>query len=265
MNEANFASTAAGQTVEAVTYQASSLSATDTVTSIFFEPGRVFETFRERPRFLIAAILMAAATFAFTALLNKRVGYENIVRAKVEAQGVATLNAAQREQIIQAQLRPFMQAVAYASSIITALLLLFTGGFIYQVGSMVTTRPLSYKQALSVWTYSSLPPTLLIMLLSIVLLFITSTDRIDPLKAGRSGLVRANLGVLVSGTSHPVLATALGALDLFSLYGLTLAAFGLQKVARISSAPAWCIVLTIWMSGVVVRSLIALYTGLSLG
>ena len=264
MKEANFPSTHAGQTLEPVKDDASS-SATATVINVFIEPGRLFESLRKRPRFLVAALVMAAVTFTFTTLLVERVGYENVVRAKIEALGTAGVSGAQKEQIIQIQSRPFLKVMGYGSSIVNVFLLLLAGGFLYQLGSMTTTRPLRYKQALSVWTYSSLPPTVLVMLLNIVILFMTPTDRIDPLQAGKGGLVRANLGVLVDATEHPVFATAGGSLDLFALYGLILGALGLQKVAGISSRAAWSIVLGIWMGGVVIRSLYAAYTGTSLG
>jgi hypothetical protein len=52
-----------------------------------------------------------------------------------------------------------------------------------------------------------------------------------------------------------VLATALGSLDLFALYGLFLAALGLRKVARLSSGSAWAIVLGLWLLGVVARTI----------
>lgn len=262
MNES--ISISATQTVEPVIVEAPSLTAIETVTKIFFEPGRVFESFRERPRFLFAAILMATVMFAFSTLFVKRVGYENIVRAKLEALHTAGLGEAEKEQIIQVQSRPSLQALSYASSTLNIFLILFAGAFLYQVGSMATTRTVSYRQALAVWTYSSLPPTLLMTLLSIVLMLMTPAAQLEPLKGGRSAFVHANLGVLVSASEHPGLATMLGAVDIFALYGLILAAWGLQKVARTSNTAAWSMVLTIWICSIVVRSLITAYTGLSL-
>lgn len=253
------------QTVKPVTPEASSLSATETVTKIFFEPARVFESFRERPRFLFAAILIAAVIFAFSILFVKRAGYENIVRAKLEALQTAGLSEVEKEQIIQIQSRPSLEALSYASSTFNVFLMLFAGAFLYQVGSMATTRTVSYRQALAVWTYSSLPSTLVMTLLSILLLLMTPVDQLEPLKGGRSAFVHANLGVLVHASEHPILSTTLGAVDLFVLYGLILAALGLQKVARMSSTTAWGIVLTIWICSVAVRGLITAYTGLPLG
>jgi hypothetical protein len=75
------------------------------------------------------------------------------------------------------------------------------------------------------------------------------------------GLVHANLSVLMDGTAHPVLATALGSLDLFRIYGLFLAALGLRKVARMSSGSAWTVVLIIFLLGVLFAIAIATVTG----
>lgn len=262
MSEANIQATPVARRSEAAESAQPELSATDTIISIFFEPQRVFASLRERPRVLLAALLIMAATFGFNLLFIERVGYDNIVRAKLEAvQGMADINEKEREHIIRVQSKPSLKILGYASSVVTNLLFLLGGGFLYLVGSMATTKPLVYRQALSVWTYSSLPPTLLIMLLNVLLLFIQPPEALDPLQAGRGGLVRANPGVLVDSVQHPVLTTALGSLDLFALYGLILAALGLRKVARISPAAAWGIVLFIWMGGVVARCLITAYTG----
>jgi uncharacterized membrane protein len=57
----------------------------------------------------------------------------------------------------------------------------------------------------------------------------------------------------MDATAHPVLATAVGSLDLFAIFGLFLAALGLRKVTRISAGAAWGIVIAIWLIGVVIR------------
>ena len=138
--------------------------------------------------------------------------------------------------------------------------MLALGGGLYLLGTMAMGGSVSYKQALSVWTYASLPPSVLLMLGNILMLFLRSRDDIDPLKDNR-GLMQGNPGVLVDGTTQPILATALSAIDVFSIYGLFLAALGLRKVSRLSAGAAWGIVLTIWLFGIVFRILLASITG----
>lgn len=229
------------------------MSTPETLTGIFFEPGRTFEALRARPRFLVAALIMLVVLFAFNTLLLQRVGYENIVRAAIESNArVADMPEDQRERIIQTQMGPAFKTLAYVSPVIGLSFILIAGAALYMLGAMVMARKIDIKQALAVWTYSSFPPILLTMVANLVLLFVKSVEDIDLTKINR-GLVHANPGVLVDSTAHPVLATAASALDLFSFYGLFLAALGLRKVAKMSAGAAWGIVLGIWLIGVIGR------------
>ena len=229
------------------------LSTTETLTGIFFEPGRVFEALRDRPRFLAATLIVIASALIFTFFLFQRVGYENIARAAIESNSrLAEMSPDQKEQLIQRQTSPVFKALAYVYPVIGTFIFFAIGAAVYLLGAMMMARSMSYWQALSVWAYSSMPPFVLIMLLNIVLLFLTSPDNIDMAHASR-GLVRANLGWLVSPSASPMLATALGAIDVFAFYGLFLAALGLRKVARLSSGAAWGIVIVVWVIGVVAR------------
>jgi hypothetical protein len=168
--------------------------------------------------------------------------------------------ADQKERVIEMQTGTVFKAINYASPLLGVAIFIAAGGALYLLGTMVMARSISYKQALSVWTYSSFAPTVISMILNVVLVFIKSPDDIDPIQA-RRGLVRANLGLLVDQTAHPVLGTALNSIDLLSFYGLFLAALGLRKVARLSSGSAWTIVLIIWLIGVIFRLVFSTFTG----
>jgi hypothetical protein len=238
------------------------MSTPQTLTGIFFEPGRVFEALRVRPRFLVAGLVIVIAFLAYTVVFYQRVPYETVVRTAVEnAPQTSNMPPDQKERVIEMQSGPVFKGLAYASPLIGVAIFMALGGALYLLGTMVMARSISYKQAISVWTYSSLPPTVIAMILNIVLVSIKSPDDYDPAQAARRGLVRANLGLLVDPTAHPVLGTALGSIDLLSFYGLFLAALGLRKVARLSTGSAWTIVLIIWVLGVILRIALATVTG----
>ena len=61
------------------------MSTAQTLTGIFFEPSRVFESLRQRPRFLAAAIISTIALLAFTTLFFQRVGYERMITEAIES------------------------------------------------------------------------------------------------------------------------------------------------------------------------------------
>lgn len=239
----------------------SPMSAAKSLTNIFFEPGHTFESLRERPRFLVAALVIVAATTIFNVMAIQRLGYENIIRSSIESNPrLADMGPDQKEQIVQSQSSLGFRALNYGTPILAVVVPITVGAALYLLGVMLAGKAVRYKQSLSVWTYSSLPPILLAMVANVVLLFLTSPDNIDIARSS-SGLVHANLGVLVDARASPALATALGTIDLFGFYGLFLAALGLRKVAQLSSGTAWGIIITVWLLLVVIRITMAAIFG----
>ncbi|MGI8995055.1 MAG: YIP1 family protein, partial [Pyrinomonadaceae bacterium] len=139
-------------------------------------------------------------------------------------------------------------------------LVLAVGAGIYLLGTMAMGKAMTYQQALAVWAYSSFPPVVLMMLANIIILFVNPPDVSEAATATR-GLVHANLSLLVNRTEQPVLATLLGTFDLFKIYGLFLAAIGLQKIARLSAGAAWTVVIVITLIGALVAVIFAAVMG----
>jgi hypothetical protein len=242
------------------------MSTPQTLTGIFFEPGRTFEALRARPRFLVAAVVCVLAFMAFYLTYLQRVGYENQVNAEVEIQAQKSdMAPEQKEQARGIQMKPFVKVIRYVSPPIGFVFVFAFGALIYFLGAMMMGKRMSYKQALSVETYSSLPPLLLAMLINIIILFIKPPTEDAELARGLGGLVHANLGMISDPTASPVLTTALASIDLFGIYGLFLAALGLRKVARMSSGAAWTVVLAIWFIVLLLKVGISLLTKSAMG
>jgi hypothetical protein len=241
------------------------MSTPQTLTGIFFEPGRTFEALRARPRFLAAGVIIAIALLAFTGLLFQKVDYEQMIRQTIENSPQAEqMSPEQKEAAISMQTKPVFKALAYVSPLIGVPIFLALGGLIYMLGTMVMGKKIGYKQGVSVWAYSGLPPALLGTLANLILLFVHPPDAADA-AASRSGLVHANLGILFDRAAHPVLVSLFGALDPFAIYGLILAVIGLRKVGRLSAGAAWTIVLAVFLIGVLFRVGIAALTGQAIG
>src|SRR5712691_3036388 len=60
------------------------MSTAGTLTGIFFEPGRVFEALRVRPRFLIAGLILLLLTIGVTAAVYQRIDMGQYIREKME-------------------------------------------------------------------------------------------------------------------------------------------------------------------------------------
>lgn len=237
------------------------MTAAETLSGIFFEPGRTFEHLRRRPRFLVAALIIVALTSTFVFLMYSRVGYEQFVRQAIEKNPrTADMPADQKQQVVRMQTGPIFKTIAYVSPGVGVAIFFFVGGALYLLGAMAMGKGVSYWQALSVWVYSSLPPSALFMVANIVLLFLKSPEDISPENAQR-GLARGSLSFLVDPAARPVLATLLGLFDVFAIYGLVLAATGVRKVARLSSGSAWAVVLVVWLVGATIRLALAIAFG----
>ncbi len=235
------------------------MSTAETLTSIFFEPGETFKSLRERPRFLIAGLIMVALFMVYYSSFVWRVGAETIARAQIESRAPDT-PPEQIEQQLAMQRSPIIKAITYGAFPIVFAVIFAGGAGLYLLGTMLMGKSLSFKQALSVWVYSSFPPMVVYVVVNLILLFLKSPDDIDA-TAINSGLARANPSILVDTKAQPVLGTILGSFDLIQFYGLFLAAIGLKTMGKLSSGSAWGIVLGIWFLGLILRVLMTMIFG----
>lgn len=237
------------------------MSTVETLTSIFFEPGRTFESLRAHPRFIAATLITAILTCVFTFVFFRRAGYENVMRAAIENSPRADqMTPEQKEGAVAFYQNPVLKAINYISPLIAVAIIYAAGAAIYMLGVMLVGRSITYLQSLSVWAYSSFAPNLLTILVSFILIFLKSQEELETMQPGRS-LARANLAILVDPKATPVLAALLGSFDVFIFYGLFLAALGLRTVARLSSGAAWGIVIGLWLIGIVIKIALAAATG----
>jgi hypothetical protein len=227
---------------------ASDMSTPETLSGIFFEPGRTFEALRQRPRFLVAGMILLALSLTVTILVMQKVNFsEFITRQITSGPRSEQMTDEQKQKAVAFWTGPIGKAVVYVIPVVFTIIAFTAGAAIYLLAVMLMGGKLSYKQALSVWIYSSFPPAILQTILAVVILFMKSADEIDLNKSG-GGLVVTSLGALLNPSS-PALRAALGWFDLFTFYGMYLAALGLRKVGKISSGAAWTIIIALWIIG----------------
>jgi hypothetical protein len=214
------------------------MSTPQTLTGIFFEPGRVFEALRSRPRFLIAGLILLLLTIGVTVALYKRVDMDQFIRQEMEkSQRNAEMPPEQKEMAIK--IGKIVGGVIVPLFVVIEIAL---GAAIYLLAVMAFGGTIGYKKSLAVWVYSSLPPAVLGTIVALLVLFLKTPDAIDP-----KHLLVTNPGAFMNPEASPVLTTLLSQFDLLRFYGMFLAAVGLRKVARISSGSAWTIVILLWL------------------
>jgi hypothetical protein len=223
---------------------AAAMTTGQTLTGIFFEPGRVFESLRERPRFLAAAVALLLMALAITAVLYLRVDMGQYIKDKMDKSPRAAQQTEQQKEM-GVKFGKIIGAVVVPASVVVAL---FAGAALYMLGVMAFGGSITYKKALSVWAYSSFPPSALATLAAVLILFLKSADTIDP-----EHLLVTNPGAFMGADSSPAVVALLTQFDLLKFYGLFLAALGLRKVAKLSSGSAWTLVISLWVIGTVLR------------
>lgn len=222
----------------------SEMSTAETLTGIFFEPSRTFESLRARPRFVVAGIILVILACIVTLVLYLRVDMGQFIRERIErSPQAAQVSEAQKD--MQVRVGKIFGAIVVPGSVPV---IIAGGAALYMLLTMAFGGSISYKKSLSAWTYSSLPPSVLSALVAILVLFLKSPDSIDPER-----MIVTNPGALLGEDASKVLVAALSQFDLLRFYGLFLAALGLRKIAKLSSGQAWGIVLTLWFIGALLR------------
>ena len=166
----------------------------------------------------------------------------------------------QKDKLIEQQSSPVFKVIGYVAAPIFIIIMFLLGGLLYWLGGNAMGGSARFLHGLSVFTYSSLPPTVIYMLANILVLFLKAAEDID-LTTSQSGLIQANPSFFIDGKAQPVLSALLSGLDLFAIWGWILAAIGLQIVARISSGAAWAIVLILGLLGITIKVVMALLFG----
>ena len=220
------------------------MSGASTLTSIFFEPGRVFDDLRARPRFLIAGIILLVLTTAVTATLYQRVDMGEYIREKMEKSPRSAQQTPEQKEM-GVKFGKIIGAVAFPASIP---FWIAGGAALYLLGVMAFGGSISYKKALAVWVYSSLPPSVLATVVALLVLFLKSPDTIDP-----EHMLVTNPGAFMGADSSPVVVALLSQFDILRFYGLFLAALGLRKVAKVSSGSAWSIVIGFYLIAAILK------------
>lgn len=237
------------------------MSEAATLGNIFIEPGNTFEDLRRKPRFLLAGLIIILAVTAFNAIFIQKVGFERLVRERIESNSrIQEMPTDQKEKIIEQQSGQVAKVISYIAPPIVFAIFILIGGLIYWLGANAMGGTAGFLNGISVWVYSSLPPTILFVIANLAVLMLKSLDEIDLTRA-QSGLVQANPSMFIDAKSMPALAAALSAFDLFAIWGWVLAAIGLRKVAKISSGAAWALVLILGLVGVAIKVIFALIFG----
>lgn len=239
------------------------MSEVGTLASIFFEPGKTFEDLRRKPRFLLAMVIMIVLATAFSFAFSYKIGPENFrkfitsqIEKSPQTQG---LSGEDKNKAVELNMT-IGRVIKYVMPVIFVIIFAI-GGLIYWLGGKAFGGTGGYFHGVSTWVYASFPPLVLTMIANVIILVLKNVDDIDIGTGSQRGLVNANPSFLIDGKASPVLATLVGTLDLFMIWGWVLAAIGLRIMFRISSGSAWGIVIILALLQIAMRVLGASMSG----
>ncbi len=238
------------------------MSELSTLGGIFFEPGKTFEDLKRKPRFIIALIIMIVLGVSFAFAFKYKVGDEAFKSFALEqinkSPQADNMTPDQKNNAVNINMT-VVSAIRYALPVI---ILIFTalGGLIYWLAAKAFGGNGNFLHGVSVWVYSSFPPTIVSTVANFIILAFKSVDDID-IATSQRGLVQANPGILLDGKAMPVITTIVSVFDLFIIWGWVLASIGLQKTNKISAGSAWAITIILAFISIAFRVVGAYFSG----
>ncbi|HEY1403159.1 MAG TPA: hypothetical protein VGB05_03465, partial [Pyrinomonadaceae bacterium] len=134
------------------------MSETEKITSIFYEPARVFQELRARPywgtAFLILALSVAVYQFAYT----QRIGADTIAGATIDKTVEGGFIPAERavemrERAMADARQPFATASGAINGIVVVFIMMAILAGLYMLGVLVSGARIKFWQAFSVAVY----------------------------------------------------------------------------------------------------------------
>jgi hypothetical protein len=222
----------------------SSMSVLETITGVFYEPGRVFKFLGSNPQWLVAFLVIAVLNVGYTLAFTQRLGAERIVTHLTDKMAQTPFippEAVERAKVeqLQALKNPVQKSIVAVNSAAWTWIRMAVVAAIIFLFILVFGGKMNYWQAFTVSVYSELPYTIIQRVISFILLYVKSPDDIHPIM-GQETLVQDNLGVLFSPADHPILFVLAAQIGVLAIYTLWLRAVGLRSAGdKVSNTAAW--------------------------
>lgn len=203
---------------------------------VLFEPTAVFEGIRERPKFIVPALVVSVLfTIMGYLMMPFRLASMAPQMAQVAAQNP---NAA-------AQMAKFQSVGVFATPIFVLLFLVVAAGLLWLLVMLVAGGDAKFRTLLSVATYVSLPAVLLQVATFIVLKMKGVESVTSPLD------LQPPMGLnLLAPNASGFLSGVLAGINPFAIWGMVLTAIGVQVTHKTSKASAYTVAILIMLFGV---------------
>lgn len=210
------------------------------VLRMFTAPTAVFGELASQPRWLVAMVVVVAASLLAQLVIAPRIDLEATIRESIEQRGSGQVDEAQLEQAVKAAEKG-ATIFRYLSPLLIPLIYLAIAA-VYFLGVKVLGSETPYPAVFSTCVHAAVPPSVV----SSFLLAAVAWPRDHLTGQEIETLVRSSVGAWLSpDTAKPLLALA-KAVDIFSIWQWVLLVLGFEIVGRLSRGKAVGLVAVVW-------------------
>jgi hypothetical protein len=212
---------------------------------VIYAPAKTFESIAARPTWMLPLALWTLFSVLVAMPMMRRMDMEGMIRRQAERSGRAIPENKMREALQRGErLRPMLLG---ATALWPTAASAFLAGLFWILWKLFGSE-VTFAQTFGVTTHAFLPA---VVSAGLLLPIILSRQRIDPLAAG--SLLKSNPGFLTNAQEHPVRASLLQSIDVFSLWTLALLVVGLSTATRTPKAKTATTLVTLWVLYIGVR------------
>lgn len=228
------------------------LSETERVMDAFIAPTKTFADLRRSRSWWLPFLILAIFAYLFTMTAMSHVGLQHLAESAIHN------NPSQNEKLQQASpegreqmlhITAIIMQISFFGWPVLVLVLSAVGALLLWVGfNFILGGSATYPGMFAVMMFAWLP-SILRSILTTVMLFVG-----DPESFNINDPIGTNPGFYMPADSSAFLKSALGSLDVFSLWTLALMAIGGAIVARVKIRSGVILVFTTWLIFVLLKS-----------
>lgn len=219
---------------------------------VFYSPGRVFESLKDRRAAWIMPLLLSIALVLLVFVMTIHfIGMETIMRQQLAN---TRLSPEQMETALQRANNPRQTYIsgAAASAIVPFTFLAVSG--MLMVFAMMSSRPPRFGTMFSMVALAFLPYYTVVALMTVCVLLISP----DPQSLNVSNLLATNLGSFLDpSTTSRWLFSLAGSVDVLSFAEIGMLSYGFAKITRSSFGTGLFAVLCLWALYVFSKTILA--------
>jgi Yip1 domain len=221
--------------------QPAGLSEGARIIDTFIAPSKTFTDLRRSAAWWAPFLLLVIVAFIFGYGVSQKIGFakagENVLQTRPRQwDRIQNMKPDDREKVMQ-RVEAQTMITTYAFPAINLILLVIVAGVLLATFKFVANADVSFKVALAIVVYATLPGALKYLLATLTLFAGISPDTFNI-----QNPVATNLGILFNPMDHSVLYAMGSMIDIFMFWTLVLTAIGFTCVSKVKRGTALAIV-----------------------